>query len=233
MLRDDIVHGIRKTWEVADELGIAEVFSSPATIDVNEEFRNLIFSESTNYVKLYMAGLRLSHYNILLHDYSYFQFGWDKEDHVRYAFFPNPFVSGKEHELQYFKDRRQLVAAEMLTHEDFLRLLTDRPPVSGVPMWRYENSPVQRKKFNHPCSHFHIGFHSENRWPLARILTPLAFSLLVFKAYYGSPWRGSGDDENAEISNRYERMLIAEKSNCPIVGHSLFEDLEKRTFFFG
>ncbi|MDR7380415.1 hypothetical protein J2X19_005122 [Rhodoferax ferrireducens] len=233
MQRADVTNGIYNTWKMADELGIAEVFSNPAPLPVNEEFRNIIYSSESLYTQTYIAGLSLSHYNILLSDYSYFQFSWESEHCVRYAFYPNPFISGNDDEVKAIKKWRDLVESDFLTHEEFLRLLTDRPPSSGVPMFRYENAPSQRKKFKHPCSHFHIGFHSENRWPLERILTPYAFSLLVFKAYYGLPWIEYGDEEEPEIGNRFERILLNEKSNCPIVPQLLFENVERRTFFFG
>ncbi|MCF1440603.1 DUF2290 domain-containing protein [Ralstonia nicotianae] len=232
MDRSDVVRGINRTWEVSELLDVAEVFGNAGPLPVNDEFRDLLFSADTSYMDVYLAGLSMSHYNVLLSDYSYFQFSWEREGYVRYAFYPNPFVSGKEEDLISFKRRRELVVAELITHEEYLSLIADGSLSSGVPMFRYENAPDQRKKFRHPCSHFHIGFHSENRWPLKRILTPLAFSLLVFKAYYGLPWKMRGDDDEEDVSNVFERMLIDERANCRLVSNVLFEEIEERTFFF-
>ncbi|PLZ00962.1 DUF2290 domain-containing protein [Burkholderia sp. WAC0059] len=232
MDRSDVIRGINRTWDTAELLGIAEVFGNSGILPVNEKFRDLLFSSDTLYTDIYLAGLSMSHYNVLLSDYSYFQFSWERESYVRYAFYPNPFISGKEEDLSKFKRLRELVTAEMITHEEYLSLISDNSSSSGVPMFRYENAPDQRRKFRHPCSHFHIGFHSENRWPLNRILTPFAFSLLVFKAYYGFSWKEIGDNDEQDISNVFERMLIEEKTNCRLVSAELFEKIEERSFFF-
>ncbi|WP_321781670.1 DUF2290 domain-containing protein [Burkholderia pyrrocinia] len=233
MNRDQVVNGIIRTWSVAEELQLAETFSNAGPLPMNEEFRDLALSDDASYRELYMCGLSLSHYNILLADYSFLQFSIDRPDYVRYAFYPNPFVAGREQDVEAFKRRRELVEAGMISHEEFLAIVDGHSRSSGVPMLRYENAPEQRVQFHHPCSHFHIGFHSDNRWPLNRILTPLAFSLLVFKAYYGAPWSvfGAGD-EREEVKNIYERMLIDEKAECRLVEHDLFEGIEQRSFHF-
>jgi len=156
----------------------------------------------------------------------------EREGYVRYAYYPNPFISGRAEDTTAFLKLKQLVDSELISHEDYLNLLDSKKSLNGKPMLRYENAPEQRTRFFHPCSHFHIGFHSENRWPLKRILTPLAFSMLVFKQYYGENWRGLGDDDDPEVSNVFERGLIKEKTNCNIVSDILFEKIEEQAFFF-
>jgi len=232
MNRDDVVRGINRTWTTADELGLAQTFGSAGVLGVNEEFRDLIFTGSASYDDVYMKALELSHYNILLNDYSFFQFGWEGRGLVRYAYYPNPFIASKE-DAEYLKSREELVSAQMISHEEFLYLLKSRGSVSGVPMLRYENAPSQRSAFYHPCSHLHIGFHSENRWAVNRILTPYAFSLLVYKHYYGSPWKEFGDNSEIEYKNNFERSLVEEKANCFVVDESLFGVDEQRSFYFG
>jgi hypothetical protein len=232
MNRDSVANGVIRTWEIADELALAETFANAGLLPLNELFRDLALSGEATYCDLYLSGLSLSHYNILLSDYSYFQFGLDRPDYVRYAYYPNPFISGKEEDTLKFRQRRELVEAGMISHEDYLAILDGDHVASGVPMLRYENAPDQRVLFRHPCSHLHIGFHSENRWPLHRVLTPLAFSLLVFKAYYGAPWHLVGADETVEVKNVYEQILIDEKAECRLVAQELFEDIERRSFYF-
>lgn len=232
MNRDDITRGIIKTWELAVELDIGESFGNPGILPMNEIFRDLILSSNAVYTRVYEKGLSLSHYNILLSDYAYFQFSLDRESYVRYAYYPNPFISGTDSEIQKFKGLKEMVEAGMLEHEDYLSLLADKSGMGGIPMLRYENAPDQRKKFQHPCSHFHIGFHSENRWPVRRILTPYAFSLLVFKHYYGMPWHEKGSSEDISEGNLFEQRLVEEKTNCRLVGHELFEEIEERSFYF-
>jgi hypothetical protein len=165
-------------------------------------------------------------------DYSFFQFSWSGTDRVRYAYYPNPFIAGRKDELDNFRRRRELVEAGMITHEEYLSLLRDAPVESRVPVIRYENAPDQHNGLRHPCSHFHIGHHSDNRWALNRILTPLAFTLLVLKHYYGAEWSRRGSDERDSHGNVFESRLIEEKKNCrPILG-SFFSEAEAKSFFF-
>ena len=86
MDRSDVVRGINRTWETAERLDIAETFGNAGPLPVKDEFRDLLFSADTLYVDAYLAGLSMSHYNVLLSDYSYFQFSWEREGYVRYAF---------------------------------------------------------------------------------------------------------------------------------------------------
>jgi hypothetical protein len=232
MNREDVRSGIAQVWRAAEELGIAEIYSNPSPLSVNTEFRDLILSNTSTYIDVYNKALGLSHYNLLLSDYSFFQFSIEGNDNVRYAFYPNPYVSSSNEYSDWFRSRQEMVQAGFLTHEEFLSLLADKVGVGAVPLLRYENAPAQRKKFHHPCSHFHIGFHSENRWPVRRVLTPLAFGLLVFKMYYGSCWRAVGDDEHAEVQNSFDRTLILERTRCYMVSDILFEAEEERAFYF-
>lgn len=232
MNRQTVQSGINKTWGVADQLGIARAFSNPNLLPLNAEFRDIILSSSSTYIDVYLSAMNLSHHNILLEDYSFFQFSMERESYVRYAYYPNPFISGKASDATNFHKLTELVESEMISHEDYLNLLESKKALNGKPMFRYENAPDQRTRFFHPCSHFHIGFHSENRWPLKRMLTPLAFSMLVFKQYYGEHWRKLGDDEDPEISNIFERALIIEKTQCNVISDSLFEKIEEQAFFF-
>lgn len=232
MNRQSVQSGINRTWDIADQLGVARVFSNPNLLPLNIEFRDIILSGSSTYIDVYLSAMNLSHYNILLDDYSFFQFSMEREMYVRYAYYPNPFISGKTADTAAFLKLRELVESELISHEDYLNLLDSKKSLNGKPMFRYENAPDQRKRFFHPCSHFHIGFHSENRWPLKRILTPLAFSMLVFKQYYGEQWWCFGDNDDSEVSNVFERALIDERTNCNVVSDSLFEKIEEQAFFF-
>ena len=232
MNRQRVESGIQKTWKIADALGLAEAFGNPNMLSLNTEFRDVILSPTSTYIDVYLKGMNLSYYNILLEDYSYLQFSMEREGYVRYAYYPNPFISGQSADTAAFLKLKELVDNSFISHEQYLNLLDSKKTLNGKPMLRYENAPDQRTRFFHPCSHFHIGFHSDNRWPLKRTLTPYAFSMLVFKQYYGENWRSFGDDDDEDVSNIFERALIEEKRNCSVVSDSLFEEIEERAFFF-
>jgi hypothetical protein len=232
MDRRAVHDGILRAWRTIVFLELAETISSPAPLEVNDEFRDLIINENSDYVTIYTAGLRLSHYNFLLNDYSFVQFGWFSENHVRYAYFPNPFTMSPD-ATQYldWAQWRDEVTAELLTHEEYLDLLRDLKPEIRAPIIRYENAPDQYRAFNHPCSHFHFGHHADNRWPSNRLLTPLAFTLLILKHYYGAKWRLIGNDSADVLGNSLESKLVAEKMNCRIIGDDLFSAEEGKSFY--
>lgn len=227
MNRQTVQSGVRRAWDIISAIGLSETFSNPAPLLVSEEFRKLVLSDC-DYITVYLAGLRLSHYNFLLADYSYFQFSISKDDHVRYAYYPNPFA----HNIADFKRRQELVGAGMVTQEEYLGMLADTRGDYRVPIIRYENAPDQHTGLNHPCSHFHIGHHSENRWPIRRLLTPFAFVMLIIKQYYGEAWRAAGDDEGDAFGNKFETELVRERSNCRMIDSELFTAFEERSFFF-
>src|SRR5437660_297939 len=114
MERGDVQRGIIRSWAITNFLELGETISSPAPIQVNDEFRDLLLNKESDYVSIYSAGLGLSHYNFLLTDYSFFQFSWFSLNHVRYAYFPNPFTnSSGEEELLEMVQWRDQVRAEL------------------------------------------------------------------------------------------------------------------------
>jgi hypothetical protein len=231
MDRRDVQSGIIRAWNVVDSLALGETISSPVPLPVNEEFRDVVLSGESTYVSIYLTGLGLSHYNFLMTDYSFFQFSWTSPDHVRYAYYPNPFVVGEDN-LSEIRQWRELLENGSITLEDYLSILRDAQSGIGVPPVRYESAPDQHKGLQHPSSHFHIGHHQDNRWAINRTITPLAFTLLILKHYYGPAWREMGTDEQDEFGNRFEAQLIREKMNCRLIGDVLFLPAEARSFFF-
>lgn len=173
MNRRDVENSIHRSWTFLEKLDLAASFSCPGVLPVNEDFRDLALAAETKYTTLYMHGLQNSHYNILLADYSYFQFSWDKDEDVRYAYYSNPFIA-TGHSVDKFKRLNELLSAQMITIEEYHSLLNDVQPEIRVPLIRYENSPAQYVALKHPCSHLHIGFHSENRWAVRRIISAIA-----------------------------------------------------------
>lgn len=231
MNRHDVENGIHRSWSFLEALALAESFSNPGILPINEEFRDISLDISTKYTSLYLTGLRLSHYNVLLSDHSFLQFGGEDGSNLRYAYYPNPFASPGEG-IAKFKKIRELFDADLITLEQYHALLNDAQPELRVPLMRYENAPSQWRALKHPCSHFHIGHHSDNRWALKRILTPLAFTMIIAKQYYPDEWTlADGIDEN-NFENSLEGKLIAERQNCQIIGDDLFTDPEERSFHF-
>jgi hypothetical protein len=230
MERHEVQKGIRESWAIVVDLKLAETISSAAPLRVNEKFRDLLFSEGIQYSELYLAGLELQHFNILLTDFSFFQYSFSDDDHVRYAYYPNPFVE-TAHASENIHRLRELVEAELITGEEFLAIVNEQRNDNRAAPIRYENAPGDRKPFSHPCSHFHIGHGVGGRWALSRHLTPLAFTLLVLKHYYAAQWQ-DGESSEEESGNVFEARLIRARAACEEVGETLFSALEKKCFHF-
>ena len=231
MERHELDSGIRRAWAKAEELSLAETFSKPSSLVVDPAFRDLILKGGAAYSDVYLYGLRNSYYNFILTDYSFFQFSWSGSDDVRYAYYPNPFYLSEGRQAQ-LRELRAMVDAEMMSEEDFLQLFRGSgAPDIRAPLIRYENAPSQYRELDHPTSHFHLGFHAENRWAIRRVLTPLAFSLLIFKQYYSSRWQIMSDSED-ELGGSLERSLIEERGNCRVLGDEFFSAVELRSFHF-
>ncbi|UMM08002.1 DUF2290 domain-containing protein [Gluconobacter frateurii] len=232
MNRRDIENSIHRSWIFLEKVGLGSSFGQPGALPVNEEFRDLALSPETKYTTLYMNGLQNSHYNILLEDYSYFQYSWEKNEEVRYAYYSNPFIS-TGHDMEKFRRLSQLLAADMITLEEYYTMLNDVQPEIRVPLIRYENAPGQYVALKHPCSHLHIGFHSENRWPVRRVITASAFTMLIAKQYYPQEWEALDSTLGEGFEETLDGMLIEERQNCRIIGDDYFAELEERSFHFG
>jgi len=217
---------IKLCWTLLDELALGSSFSVPTSLNVNTEFRDLALEPGTQYVDLYKSGLALKHYNFLLKDNSYFQYSLIGDD-VRLAYLPCPFVTDND---DFLVDLETSFKAELLSWEDYQSLMEEIEERQTIPTVRYEYAEGQYREFLHPCSHFHIGHHSDNRWPVNRYLSPLAFTMIILKKYYQTHWDASADDGHTYKNPLNEKMAI-ERRKCPILYDTFFSDNEKEVFY--
>lgn len=179
----------------------------------SENFNKLCLS-SRDYVKIYEEGLRLSHYNLLLLDFSYFQFSYSNAEEFALAYYPNPRLTGSPEAMEEFWDLDAQRSDGELSEEGFADLLSTAPAQLYVPRIRFEFSATQYKNVRHPAAHFHIGMSGEDRWASARKLSPQTFSLVIAKYYYPQAWwprsRFSKDvgDQDAHLADCYDEKLL-------------------------
>jgi len=194
----------------------------------SSEFRKLALTPATPYRNLFLCGLRNSDYNCLLTDYSYLQFTFIGQDHYRFAYYPTPFANSES-----LGEYDQLLNAGVITFEEYSDALSDQSCEVTKPLIRFELDYKAYVRLLHPAAHFHIGMHSENRWPVCRRLTPRSFSLLVVKLYYGSDWADGVLPQDADgFNNRYDQFLVAEKADCKLIQKDFFHDHERNEFHF-
>lgn len=229
MDRQTFERGVAAAWGAAQKLNLGETFSNGGTLAVNPEFRDLILDHDTNYEDIFLFGLRNSYYNFLLSDHSFFQFSWFKDSDVRFAYYPNPYLGSQANQLLMYKRRLELFQAEFISYEEFLQLLGEAAGMGRVPVIRYENSPDQYRELEHPCSHFHIGLHGDDRWAVRRLLSPHMFALLVLRNYYGSTWRASELDDEGRFP-RLDGEMRQARAQSALLETRHFTDTEENMF---
>ena len=182
-------------------------------LDPPDAFRKVAFAGDVDYETVFKAGLRYRAYNFLLEDYSYFQFWHDSKRQprkLRYAYCPNPYVF---HALEELKLDGEGLDCELGIDDRYQQALEESPLTIGRPPIRYDLSLDNHEENTHPVSHFTIGGHVENRWPIARILTPRLFVLFVCKHYYSEKWyalAGGALSVNG-FTNKLDQALADEK----------------------
>jgi hypothetical protein len=231
--RHDVISGIRKVWEFSNALGVGELFSNPAPLEASQAFIDSAVDPQSSYEALYLCGLQNGDYNIQLNDYSYLQFGHSKQDHVRFAYYPNPFLGSSAQSVAEVTELREFVAEGLVTIEQFLQRVAEIRTSQHAPLLRYENAPDDYVEFFHPCSHFHFGHHAENRWQIQRTISPLGFALIVFQQFYSSRWHASHELTAFGRSESPFVFLSEEKLNCRMLSNEFLSADEKALFSFG
>jgi len=176
--------------------------------------------------------LSLSHYNILLKDYSYFQFTWDGKSSWRLAYFPNPWIAGisaAAAQLDSWENQEELGT---LSHEEVSMLMDELEYHGSIPPIRFEYSTAQYKEIAHPAAHFHIGRDSTNRWPVAIAIGPSLFTMIIAKFYYANSWARQSRFHGAVATEGCVDDLLIETAASARFVHD-FSDTERRSPHFG
>lgn len=230
----DIAQGIRRSWTYAKAAGVDQVFSDPSALKVSEEFKEIAADEMATYEEVYLNGLAGGQYNILLVDYAFLQFGGSDEDTLRYAYYPNPFLGASPAAVAELASLKTFVDENIIDMDEFLHQVSEIRYSQHPPLIRYENSRDQyRNDLSHPCSHFHFGHHSGNRWAVRRILTPGAFSLIILKHFYGGYWKAALPVPGGRGVISLDDALAASKRECRILPDDFFSKAASQQFFWG
>lgn len=231
MSKDELVPHIQKTWMYAKALRVDELFSGPTALEASDSFKALAISPVISYEELYLTGLRDCQYNILLRDYSFFQFGTGSGgDGVRFAYYPNPFLGATPDALSELKEMQEYVAEGIIDMDEFLHRVSDIRHPQHPPLVRYEFSKTHYVEATHPCSHMHLGFHEENRWPVRRYLTAHAFALLIFRLFYLNFWMTADTIKSGDKELTLDEVLMAARTECRMLYGEEFSSAEVQRF---
>lgn len=197
------------------------------SLNASDEFKKKSRNSNT-YREIYDLGAVNQDFNFMLKDNSFFQFSQEKNGNIRLVYYPNPYNS-----LEYQDTKleiEKMLENNDITHEDYEQFLSEEFFSGDIPLIRYDYSIDQYCKNYHPAAHFHIGFHSENRWPVKRILSPFVFTLKILMLYYPNLWKIWGD--NNENPNLLDELYRKELQSCNLVDAEYFCDLDENRLYF-
>lgn len=212
----DLNFYIRKVAFLSQELKIDLHHGPRNSLQVYSELKKLC-KTSPYYREIYDYIIDYNQYNISLIDQGCFQFSESRnsegEQELRYAYYPNPyqFIDFKKE----VKSIQELFDNGELTDIEYQQLINEAEFILDIPLIRYDYSPSQYDEKFHPASHFHIGFHSDNRWPVAKVLNPLIFFIKIISMYYKSVWVENFNNNEVSLNDLYERSK-SESYNVPI-----------------
>jgi hypothetical protein len=209
---------IRSAWRfVSEDIALSRTVSSIVSLKVNPGFNVVALDDASSYREIYLAAVSRSYYNIMLRDYSIFQFSWAGEDAWRLAYLPNPWISGVQGAEERIREWEGLESLGELSDEDVGSLISELPYFGSIPPIRFEFAPRQYREMMHPAAHLHVGRHTENRWAISRTLNPLTFTMLMAKLYYSADWEIKSRYHNDGVDDCVDDRLIRELHASQIV----------------
>ncbi len=217
-----------------EELGITDwsKFPNQRNLGTNTEFRSIALRGDSRYEEIYKCGLRLSHYNFMLEDYSFFQFSKDNNTpQYRYSFYANPYEIPST--VLEFSAQAQLEEEELETSEIYMQELDEALVTNITPPIRYDYDLNSYFPLRHPAGHLHIGIFQGSRLPVRRLLTPECFALFVVKHFYASEWAKFDEAPKGKDAffNPFDEHLANSKNGCVLVDDDFFSDLETQLPF--
>lgn len=201
-----------------------------SNLEPSDSFRKIALKQDVYYEEIYRTGLKERVYNFSLEDNSYFQFWHDQKQsprRLRYAFYPNPYDAP---ELLKSDKQDSYTGIDIELHSQAL----DEAPIRiGVPAIRYDLSLDDHKPSEHPASHLTVGIGCDNRWPIARILTPRLFCLLISRHFYPEAWdqHRLAMPTPSGFVNDFDEKLAEEKRLSTLLPHGYFTKLERQLIF--
>ncbi|MBX7534512.1 DUF2290 domain-containing protein [Qipengyuania sp. GH1] len=224
--------GISRSWEYLSRSEVGQAFAQPVSFSANAEFRAKSRDTDVPYEELYLLGLRDVQYNMILNDFSFFQFSQDSENEYRFAYYPNPYLGSDEAAVSSIKELHEYVSEGVLDYEDYLRSISEVSVTRYPPMIRYEFSASQYDSEWHPASHLHIGIFADWRWGIAKFLNPKLFTLTVLRHLYPNAWRECQGIPSGDRRVTLDEELTTVKGQCGAVPLDFYSNNERNRLHF-
>ena len=184
MTERQIISSINESQLFLKKLNILQAFSFPSLLKPNKLKYKIGSIENPKYEELFLFSLENQYYNIILNDYSYFQFDFNEKEDIknsytnpsaRYAFYPNPFENINDD----IGTMQQLYDEGEIDFEEYSQAMSEAKPIGKKVPIRYDLSFKQYKQIYHPVSHFHFGMAENSRIPTNKLFTPLLFTKFI------------------------------------------------------
>ena len=224
----DFCRSIRKAQAYIADMGEVRQVGPVSSLEVSTDIKRLALTPGVKYRDVYFAAMRESAFNVLLRDYSFFQYSYVNEYEIRCAFYPSPFTDAALKEVFEYEE---LIEQGVLEFEELSSQLDSAQIEVIRPLIRYEYSHSQYRRLLHPTSHLHIGMHGEDRWPVAKRLNPATFTLLIFRMYFSTAWaKGNLPLEENGYLNRFDWEYAQERRTLAATPDEKFCAEEKAHF---
>lgn len=193
---------------------------------ISEEFRSVMYLD--DYENIYKTALKCGDYFCILSDDSFIRFNATKEGSslkLSYSYCPNP-RDYKTYE-EFIKDIgfEEFEETDMAL-EEYDQYRSEAKLNSKILPIRYDYDEKSHTVPDHATSHIHFGFFEHVRIPVAKILSPQAFTILIIKNLYYQNWKECHDKET------YKRIETKHKKKCSELLSTLFCEEEKKYLYF-
>lgn len=205
-----------------DLLKSADFYQKP----ISCEFTRV--TKGKDFLNVYLTALKNFDYHFLLFDESFLQLEYNRNstDNVtlRYAYyqFPFDFPTYKEYLMERGLSFNKVGYGYKYVYE---QALSEAPQKDTFVLIRYDYSEREYSPGVHSVSHFHFGHSNSIRIPSSVILTPLLFILFVLKQVYSNLWK------SLIAEPKFQRVYKSSKSQCPNIGMSFFDNLDKKELY--
>lgn len=216
---------IRSCIDISYELGILYQAGLSESLDASKQFKRSA-RLSKRYRELYDVAVSMQDFNLMLHDKSFFQFTEEKEgEEIRLAYYPYAYSSAEYFDAKSEYD--EFLNLGDLSQDEYEQYISELEFNLDIPVVRYDLSLRQYCDQYHPAGHFHIGFFAENRWPVKKILTPLAFFLKILFHYYPGKWKEFESDGHGLLEKYCDAV-----SKCKSLNKDYFSVVESKKLYF-
>lgn len=209
--------GMEEAYRFLDGLSIVRTkninnFSQCESCKFSAKIKKM--AKQDDYIDLYQHAIAFNEYDILMKDFSFFQFSFDADSYViRMAYYPSPDVitTFKEY-MDSFDNRKILWEEEQRYREEYENYIDSQNYKSTTVPLRYDYSEKEYQGLVHSAAHLHFGQMETIRVTCAHVFSPLSFAVIVVNYYYYSIWK-----ERIKLDKEFKHTVLSVKKQCAYV----------------